>query len=93
MIGNLGTTIKNYFVNDNKNIDDDDNINIPYKMYYIGDKNKKIDISNEKQLKKLVEDTKNYYKLYKFSYMEIEKALIENNGNINNTVSMIINNI
>jgi hypothetical protein len=92
MIGNLGTTIKNYFVNDNKNIDDDDNINIPYKMYYIGDKNKKIDISNEKQLKKLVEDTKNYYKLYKFSYMEIEKALIENNGNINNAVSMLINN-
>ena len=92
MIRNLGTTIKNYFVNDNKNIDDDDNINIPYKMYYIGDKNKKIDISNEKQLKKLVEDTKNYYKLYKFSYMEIEKALIENNGNINNAVSMLINN-
>ena len=84
-------------MSDNKNINKDDNINFiklnnPYKMYYIDVKNKNIDISNEKQLKKLIEDTKNYYKLYKFSDIEIEKALIENNGNIENAVSMLINN-
>ncbi len=102
IIGNIGTNLKNFIFNENDNNSNNNNknnneidsneLNNPYKINNIEEQNYNLDISDENQLKQLVEEAKNSFNLSSFSDLEIEKALIENNGNIDKAASMLISN-
>ena len=101
IIGNIGNTIKNFFnsnendANKNKNNNNNDinsnELNNPYEVKNEQkQENKDKNNLNQNQIKSLVMQAKSLYNLSKFNDMEIEKALIQHKGNIEEAVSMLL---
>ena len=101
IIGNLGNTIKNFFnsnendANKNKNNNNNDinsnELNNPYEVKNEQkQENEDKNNLNQNQIKSLVMQAKSLYNLSKFNDMEIEKALIQHKGNIEEAVSMLL---
>ena len=105
--GNIGTSIKNFFKgnendnnqNNNNNINNQINndinlndLNNPYAINNNINLKNNINVQDENQLKELVKKAKMDFDLSPFSDIEIQKALIENKGNIDKAASMLITN-
>ena len=104
IFGNIGNTIKSFFnpnenndnnINNNQNNDINSNELVnPYTLKN-NNNNQKINIGNipdEKQLKLLVMKAKTTYNLSQFNDIDIERALVQNKGNIDEAVSMLFSN-
>ena len=92
ILGNLKTSITNFF-NPNE-IDDSNNPNEINNPYEINNYNAKVDnevnANNENKYKSLVAQAKSKYNLTDITDDEIEKALIQHKGNIDDAVAMLL---
>ena len=92
ILGNLKTSITNFF-NPNE-IDDSNNPNEIINPYEINNYNPKVDnevnANNENKYKSLVAQAKSKYNLTDITDDEIEKALIQHKGNIDDAVAMLL---
>ena len=92
ILGNLKTSITNFF-NPNE-IDDSNNPNEINNPYEINNYNPKVDnevnANNENKYKLLVAQAKSKYNLTDITDDEIEKALIQHKGNIDDAVAMLL---
>ena len=92
ILGNLKTSITNFF-NPNE-IDDSNNPNEINNPYEINNYNPKVDnevnANNENKYKSLVAQAKSKYNLTDITDDEIEKALIQHKGNIDDAVAMLL---
>ena len=92
ILGNLKTSITNFF-NPNE-IDDSNNPNEINNPYEINKYNPKVDnevnANNENKYKLLVAQAKSKYNLTDITDDEIEKALIQHKGNIDDAVAMLL---
>ena len=96
-IGNIGNTIINFFnpnendVNQNNNNDIGSNeLNNPYEAKNEQNQENNKYNPDEINLKSLVMQAKSLYNLSKFNDTDIEKALIQHKGNIEEAVSMLL---
>ena len=92
ILGNIKTSITNFF-NPNE-IDDSNNPNEINNPYEINNYNAKVDnevnANNENKYKSLVAQAKSKYNLTDITDDEIEKALIQHKGNIDDAVAMLL---
>ena len=92
ILGNIKTSITNFF-NPNE-IDDSNNPNEINNPYEINNYNPKVDnevnANNENKYKLLVAQAKSKYNLTDITDDEIEKALIQHKGNIDDAVAMLL---
>ena len=97
IFGNIGKSIKNFFnpdenANNNQiNNNNQNELNNPYALK--NDNNQSNNIGNiydPNNLKKLVNQAKTLYNLSEFTDKDIEDALLQNNGNLENAVSMLL---
>jgi len=96
-LGNIGNSIKNFFgsnENDNnKNNNNPNELNNPYEIKNdMGRINNGGTIPNDNQLKILVAQAKANYNLNDISDIDIERALVQHRGNIDEAVSMLLLN-
>lgn len=95
IFGNIKTSLTN-LLNSNENDNDNQNnnnneLNNPYSIKNNINPQKNVaNNSEEDKLKLLVKQAKENYSLPEFSDKDIEKALVENNGNIEDAVSMLL---
>ena len=95
IFGNIGNSIKNLFnSNDNDNNQNNPNeLNNPYDMgNNVQNQNNYRNIPNDNQLKILVAQAKWKYNLSEISDIDIERALVQHNGNIDDAASMLLMN-
>ena len=94
--GNIGNSIKNLFnydENQNNNFNQNEFVN-PYiiRKNNIKKRNNDRDIPDEKQLKILIIDARTKYNLSQFNDIDIERALIQSKGDIEEAVEMLFSN-
>lgn len=95
IFGNIKTSLTN-LLNSNENDNDNQNnnnneLNNPYSIKNNINPQKNVaNNSEEDKLKLLVKQAKESYNLPEFSDKDIEKALVENNGNIEDAVSILL---
>ena len=98
IFGNIGNSIKNFFNsndNDNNQNNNPNELNNPYAMGNNNlnqNQNNYRNIPNDNQLKILVAQAKSKYNLSEISDIDIERALVQHNGNIDDAVSMLLMN-
>ena len=97
LLGNIGNSIKNFFgSNENDNNQNNNNqneLNNPYEINNdMRQNNNNGTIPNNNQLKILVAQAKANYNLSDISDIDIERALVQHRGNIDEAVSMLLLN-
>ena len=96
IFGNIGNSIKNFFNsndNDNNQNNNPNELNNPYSMSNNNqNQNNSRNIPNDNQLKILVLQAKSKYNLSEISDIDIERALVQHNGNIDDAASMLLMN-
>ena len=100
IFGNIGNSIKNFFnsnENDNNQNNNPNELNNPYairnnNLNQNQNQNNHRNIPNDNQLKILVAQAKSKYNLSEISDIDIERALVQHNGNIDDAASMLLMN-
>ena len=98
IFGNIGNSIKNFFnsnENDNNQNNNPNELNNPYAIRNNNlnqNQNNHRNIPNDNQLHILVAQAKSKYNLSEISDIDIERALVQHNGNIDDAASMLLMN-
>ena len=96
-LGNIGNSIRNFFgSNENDNNQNNNNpneLNNPYEIKNdMGQNNNDNNIPDDNQMKLLIAQAKANYNLTDISDIDIERALVQHKGNIDEAVSMLLLN-